>query len=182
LRPFPWESVLEFEARKAVGPWLAELMPWSLFPTFTYDLRRLTARPRMLPPGRPGRVTRPSAPGNVSAAKARRDAEAFFRTASQALRRQIDGVIALEVHKSGSHHMHGLLAARSPLTDEDAETIYRHWHEAHGYMKVVRIEGAKEALACAVYCAKYMTKSVGELVFSPGMAKRLRLESRFGRY
>lgn len=167
-RPLMGESALRFAARQAMGGWLAELAPWTLFPTFTYDVRRL-----------PGAST--ASPGNVSRWKAMRDLEQFLKEAYGALRRPVDGIIALETHENGSYHAHGLLAPARGLQEGDIATVGQVWFRRHGYFKCVRIEGPKTAEEKAVYCSKYMSKDAGDLVLSRGLVRHLKLERRFGR-
>jgi hypothetical protein len=114
----------------------------------------------------------------VGPQKAMRDLGRYFVDASRALRRPVDGVMAIERHKSGSSHAHGLLRLGGGLQSGDIAVLSRVWFEEHGF---VRLEVPRALEQVAGYCAKYMCKDLADMVISAGLVRALRLERRFGR-
>jgi hypothetical protein len=159
-----------------MGPYVANLAAWRLFPTLTYDTRRLLRAKTTLPPqtgavGRPRpRALREGAPRLVGFGALRRDLDGYVRDLQSRLRQPLLAVFAVERHKSGALHVHGLIAPVrgrewfSGLLD-DAIVATQAWYAKHGYARVVNIAGDKDEAAIAAYCAKYATKDEGLLIF-----------------
>lgn len=136
-------------ARAAAGPWIASLARWDLFGTFTYDPTRVKG-------GAAGAEKR------VTTWKAQRDARKFFRDGGRVLGRPLVGIMAVELHKSGSAHMHGLFDVGG-VAMGDIERLWRPWFAANGF---IRLEVPRSTEHVVNYCAKYLAKEWGELVIS----------------
>lgn len=153
---------MEWAYRQAMAGWIRESMRWDYFVTITFDPWAMggdLAAPRSdtaLPPA-------------VSRWNAQRRFESFLQRAPRALGRPADGVVALELHKSGQPHGHGLLSVSGGPLRGDVVLLGRDWRgrPGNGY---IRIERPRSEGDVAGYCAKYMAKEDGELVFSPGLA------------
>jgi hypothetical protein len=175
-----------------MGPFIADLAQWHLFPTLTYDVRRLVRRDVQLRPL--GAVTHEDGNGRyaprprrqkgaelerlVGVSKVRTDLARYVDRLQDALRCPVAAVFATELHKSGALHVHGLLGfleGQGVVLDERVHKLIvatQTWYRAHGYARIVSIESAKDAQAIAAYCAKYMTKDISELWFSPSLRER----------
>lgn len=151
---------LERRVREASAEWLAGLFPVDYFLTGTYDRQRLVTS---LGIGDP--LPR------VSVWKAERDGAGFIRGASKALGRPLAAVVCVEAHRDGSAHVHGLLGLGAPQQG-DWERLRRLWFVQHGR---VRLEEPRSPGDVAGYCAKYLTKDVAGLVFSPGLVRQAAL-------
>lgn len=143
-------------AREAAGPWLAGLRAWDLFGTFTYD------------PEKVARGQHTTAAAVVSSWKAQRDARRFIRDGSVALGRPLPAVMAVEPHKSGSMHMHGLFDVGG-LAVGDVQRLWAQWFDRHGYIELERPRSHDDV---AAYCGKYLAKEFGELVLSRELLQR----------
>lgn len=148
---------LERRVREASAEWLTQLFPVDYFLTGTYDRQRLVERLSIDDP-----LPR------VSVWKAERDGAGFIRGASKALGRPIAAVVCVEAHRDGSAHVHGLLGLGEPQTG-DWEALRRLWFVRHGR---VRLEAPRSPGDVAGYCAKYLTKDVAGLVFSPSLVRQ----------
>ena len=73
------------------------------------------------------------------------------------------------------------MAPHGGLREGDIAAVGQIWFNKAGYCKIKRVQGPKDAQDLAAYVAKYMTKDFSDLVFSPGLSRRLDLEHRFGR-
>jgi hypothetical protein len=173
-------------ARDAMGPFIAGLAEWQMFPTLTYDGRRLGRRDVTLRPH--GLATHEDGNGHyvprsrraraqeiqrlVGVAQVRRDLAYYVSRLERRLRCPVAAVFAIEQHKSGALHVHGLvgfLDGQSVLLEERLHKLIvatQAWYRANGYARVEWIETEKDQAAIAAYCAKYMTKDISDLWFS----------------
>jgi hypothetical protein len=146
---------------EAMGNWIGDLGPWHYFVTLTFDAAQLQTV------GRSTAFRRPPLPPAVSTWAAQRRFAAFLRRAPKTLGRPAEGVVALELHKSGQPHGHGLLKVSDGRYQGDIRELSGDWRglAGNGY---IRIEIPKSSDDVSGYCAKYMTKDAGHLVFSSG--------------
>ncbi len=143
---------LEGRVRESVGEWVSGLREWDLFVTLTYDSTKVVRG-----------STRGVGPvALVGAWKAQRDVRRFVHDASVALGRPLPAVVALEPHKTGGMHGHGLLDVGG-LSLGDIKRLHPLWFERNGYVK---LEVPRSQFDVSQYCGKYMAKSLGDLVFS----------------
>lgn len=172
------------ESRKSMGPWVAGLADWKLFPTLTYDTRRLGRRSVTLP-AQDGAVGKPRPRAlrvdeltrSVGAQQVCRDLGRYVNDVEHVLRRSVAAVFMLEAHKSGNLHVHGLLGFLPgqewlPGVADAAIASTQAWYRRHGYARVKNIERDKDAAAIAEYCAKYACKDLGEMWFSRDLRRR----------
>lgn len=146
---------------EAMGEWIRECGPWDYFVTLTFDPWEV-----------PTRAVRPAfhgqtLPPTVSQWCAQRRFANFLRRAPKALGRQVEGVVAIELHKSGQPHGHGLLRVADGVKMGDKSRLAQDWHGLAGN-GWIRLERPKSADDVAGYCSKYMTKDAGHLVISRG--------------
>jgi len=139
-------------AREAAGPFIAGLRLWDLFSTQTYDRRRYQEE-RIL-----GAMVVPK----ISTFVALRHGRLFLAKASKALQRPLPAVLAVEAHKDGSAHLHGLFDV-SGLGPGDIRVLWSIWYKEHGY---IRLEEPRSHYDVSAYCGKYMAKDFSEMVFS----------------
>jgi hypothetical protein len=81
----------------------------------------------------------------------------WLRLHERATGRPLTAIVALEYHRSGWPHFHGLLAGDAIATDVQRAYLRAQWNELAGYC---RIETPLDVEACARYAAKYLTKSL----------------------
>jgi hypothetical protein len=144
-------------AKSAYGEWLAELRDWTAFATLTFA---------------PGATEANAGAPSVSDASALRRFGYYLRRAQRVLGRQVTGVVALEHHASGQPHGHGLLAIEGPHVKGELVALGRLWEgtAGNGYS---RHEVPRKRGDVARYCAKYLVKDGGDVVFSPDLGRRL---------
>ena len=132
-------------AQAALGPWIAQLASWDYYVTLTYD------------PDRPGR-----AHGPPSIDTSRHHVESWLDELLASSRTFVLGALALEYHKNGWPHWHGLVATgRAGHGLERA--LYHPWYRLYGYARVEAIR-PNHAKTISAYCAKYLVKDGGTSV------------------
>lgn len=174
-----------FRRSAAFAQWLPRLAEWQWFLTLTFDQRRklpgrelpaqddrggvrplgrggLALAPRLadlpVPPRLDGRpLTRESA---------ERRALAFLERAEEELGREVGAVVALEYHKNGWPHFHGLMHVQGGVRGHEKRVLGGLWMELAG---ASQIEPPRAARDVAAYVAKYLVKDLnrGDLVFWP---------------
>lgn len=155
---------LRSRVREAMGEFIGELVkPWTLFATLTFD-------PSNIQMGGPlvGERRDVLALPTVSNWCAVRRFGYFLNHASKAVGRPVVGVVALEHHKSGQPHGHGLLGTEGGLVYGDIGQLNELWrdHRGNGW---IRLEEPLSQHDVSLYCAKYMAKDASELVFSKSL-------------
>lgn len=153
---------LESAYKSAMAGWIQEAGPWDYFVTLTFDPWEI-ARGRF----RDARGRETSLPPAVSSWCAQRRFTSFLKRAPTVLERPVEGVVAMEFHKSGQPHGHGLLRAAGGALKGDIAALSEDWRGLGGN-GWIRLERPKSARDVAGYCAKYMTKDLGHLVLSAG--------------
>jgi hypothetical protein len=152
---------LESAYTEAMGEWVESLGPWDYFVTLTFD---------------PWKVPRSDArhaaqsyelPPKISEWCGARRFANFLRRAPDVLEREVEGVVALERHKSGQPHGHGLLRVAEGPRRGDIRALSEDWRGLAGN-GWIRLERPKSAGDVSGYCAKYMTKDLGLLTLSAG--------------
>lgn len=170
----------EPERRKtAFTNWVANMRPWHLTITLTFDPKR---RPPT-PPGpqrgshplssnispritdgscTPVRLSDVTLTGDV----AQRRVLSWLRDGQERIGRRISGVVCLENHKNGAPHFHGLIGIDGGLQDGDIRELGTLWFQRHGYN---RLEIPRSVNDVAAYAAKYMSKDIkdGGVIFWP---------------
>jgi hypothetical protein len=139
-------------AREALGPWVAQLRPWDIYATLTYD-------PKKLPWARVG-SSDDVPPPSPDASK--RHVRLWLDDVRADLGREIGGFFAMENHKSGWPHWHGLLWAGG-LSETDFARTADIWWTTRGYAKFSRVDRTV-MVNVAAYCAKYLTKETGDVL------------------
>lgn len=158
--------------RREVGPFISDLATWHMFLTLTFDpLVMAGTSPAELEKGRQ-QLALPT----VSRWTAMRRFRYFLEHTSGAVGRVTGGIIALEPHKSGQPHGHGLLTFEDGLAGRDAGLLEQLWREYPGN-GFVRLEEPRSQEDVTGYCAKYMAKDVSELVFSSSLDRFARAEN-----
>lgn len=121
---------------------------------------------------KPARIVLPPAPpprsgGAVaSVPKAVRDIRRILPYIGKALgSRHLEYVFAVEKHKSGAAHVHGMLKIEGGGTDGDRKLIWFILFTRFGRTDVTR---PHDALHVSNYVAKYVAKDAAEIVFSGG--------------
>jgi hypothetical protein len=106
----------------------------------------------------------------VSTWCARRRFQYFLDHASEAVGRLVMGVIAVEEHRSGQPHGHGLLGIEGGLVYPDVQNLSFLWRgrrpRGNGFIK---LEEPRSEEDVTNYCAKYMAKDASEMVFAHGL-------------
>lgn len=151
------ERELVSRAKSAYGEWIAELRDWSAFVTLTFA---------------PGATTTNADLPSVSDASALRRFGYYLRRAPQLVGRPVEGIVALEHHASGMPHGHALLAMEGPHVKGQLQALGRFWEVTKGYGSA-RHEVPRKQGDVSRYCAKYLVKDGGEVVFSAGLERRL---------
>jgi len=133
------------EVNQSWGEWLSGLRPWEWFATLTFK------------PPQEGIYDR------RGIAYVRRAVQEFQGQALAGCRpvpvfgemRWVDGVWAIEKHKNGSPHVHGLLAARGFQAGLGRRLDMVDWSWEHSGM--ARVEAVRD-LGAAFYVSKYIMK------------------------
>ena len=178
---------LQLGARAAMGDWVKDLRSWDAFVTLTFDPWSLEGSAV----GSIGRVDPKASrvveaavkearygrmPPAISMATASRRFGYFLDHAEKEVGRPVEGIIGAELHKSGQPHGHGLLSIHNGLAAGDKVRLKDLWRGYRGN-EWCRVDAPKSQGDVAGYCAKYMTKDMGEIVFSAGLGRRLRYDS-----
>lgn len=190
----------EPERRKtAFTNWVANMRPWHLTITLTFDPKRRTP----VPPGAQrgahplsscisprvtddaGRNTPPIRLSDVALTGdvAQHRVKKWLKDGQERLGRRISGVVCLENHKNGAPHFHGLLGLDGDLQDGDIRELGQLWFKRNGYN---RLEIPRSVNDVASYAAKYMSKDIkdGGVIFWPSTGPlsakegQLRMRSR----
>jgi hypothetical protein len=88
---------------------------------------------------------------------AKRKVKTWVRAGQELLGRPVAAVVAMEHHKSGWPHFHGLLGVDGGLRGREIEALGRLWFDRNGYN---RIEIPRSVGDVAAYAAKYLTKDL----------------------
>src|SRR3989304_476937 len=129
-----WQEKMEDEMRasrreltgaatSAMGDWISQLAPWTLFGGPTFDPERWTQE-RVFGTLIPRRI-----PVDVAAGRFKR----WMRASEKALGRGIVYVAALESHKNGWPHLHPLLSLEGGIQAGGGGTPGGVGHRANGY-------------------------------------------------
>ncbi len=150
----------------AWGQWVATLRKWDLCATLTFDPKRR----RMTPPGQqraagagrlrwPLRLTETGATLGAPMAGdiAKRKVRTWVRQGEELLGRPLAAVVAMEHHKNGWPHFHGLIGVDGGLRGREIEALGTLWFERNGYNQV---EIPRSVGDVAAYAAKYLTKDL----------------------
>ena len=169
-----WREELEDEMRasrreltraatSAMGDWISQLAPWTLFGGLTFDPKRCEQE-RVFGTLIPRRI-----PVDVAAGRFKR----WMRASEKALGRGIVYVAALESHKNGWPHLHPLLSLEGGIQAGDVATLGVLWFQANGFG---RLEIPRSMEDVSGYCAKYLAKdyATGALLLSPALVGRTR--------
>jgi hypothetical protein len=144
----------------AYSTWLPRLAPWDLYVTLTYDPNRLEVHD--------------VAPSHWASG---RHVASWHRQAADTLGRPTYLAAALEHHRNGWPHWHGLLAAGS-VTSADFAELSRLWFSRRGFAHFARIQAGTTA-AVAEYCAKYLAKGGGAMaLLGPWQTRQAVLQGR----
>jgi hypothetical protein len=138
---------VQADARAEWGEWLRDKISPTVFGTLTF---------------------RPSAQRAISDAAACRAYARFLQNASELLDCDVTGVITNEHTKAGAPHGHPLLSISRPHRVGDAHLLERAWKRSHRKAGMTRFERPRSTKATGVYVGKYVVKSEGDIVFSPG--------------
>jgi len=150
----------------ALADFVGDLVkPVTLFATLTFDPSNIRLSGPMEGKDRREVMEVPA----VSTWCARRRFAYFLRHASKACRRPVVGVIAMDFHKLGNPHGHGVLGIEGGLVYPDIEALSLLWRDTRGN-GFIRLEEPLSDQDVTKYCAKYMAKDAGDLVFSSGLA------------
>ena len=182
-------------ARESMGPWLAELRPWELFVTLTYDPARFgfarsdffragagleaKAHPVAEVEAAPFRPRRAYVPSEW---KFRRDVLFWLRDGEKVLSREVAGVFVMERQGNGWPHGHGLIETGG-LQPGDIAKLGKLWFErgkrglGGGYNVIEEPRSREEVSA---YCAKYLTKRGYDQLVLYGRLEQRRLVSEGG--
>jgi hypothetical protein len=157
---------LQTRVGEAMGDFIGDLVkPVTLFATLTFDPSNIRLSGPM--EGARGEVTEVPA---VSTWCARRRFVYFLRHASKACRAPVVGVIAMDFHKLGNPHGHGVLGIEGGLVYPDIEALSLLWRDTRGN-GWIRLEEPLSDEDVTRYCAKYMAKDAGDLVFSSALTR-----------
>ena len=194
-----WETdkkALRVAAREALGPWLAELRPWELFVTLTYDPARFgfargdgnSAGEGLDAKAHPvaeleTAAFRPRRAYVPTEWKFRRDVLYWLRDGEKELGRALAGVFVMERHTGGWPHGHGLVDT-SGLQVGDVVKLGKAWFERGkrglgGGYNVIEEPRSREDVSA--YCAKYLTKRGYDQLVLYGRLEQRRLGSEGGR-
>src|SRR3972149_163571 len=167
-----WQAELEDEMRasrreltraatSAMGDWISQLAPWTLFGGLTFDPKRCEQE-RVVGTLIPRRI-----PVDVAAGRFKR----WMRASEKALGRGIVYVAALESHKNGWPHLHPLLSLEGGIQAGDVATLGMLWFQANG---VGRLEVPRAMEAGRGDAAKSLAKAyaTGPLLLSPALVGR----------
>ena len=160
--------------KEAMGPWVAGLRPWQYFVTFTYDpVKVLAGRGVLSQRGTATLSNDSTAVGAVAVGvqKIRRDVERFVAESARNEGRCLDLAAGFEPHESGSLHVHGLAYFRGAASGHEIRSLHGSWFKRNGY---IITEPVRSEEAVAKYCAKYCTKSAGEIFFSRRLVDAVR--------
>jgi len=159
---------LRSRVQVAMGEFIGELIkPVTLFGTFTFDPLNIGMSGPLVSGERREMLALPT----VSRWCAMRRFTYFLNHASKVVGRPVAGVIALEDHRSGQPHGHGVLGTEGPLVGGDIGKLSLLWREHRGN-GFIRLEEPFSDQDVTQYCAKYMAKDAGELVFSRLLASK----------
>jgi len=166
------DAFLEGERRKlrsrvgdAMGDFIGGLVkPVTLFATLTFDPSNIRLSGPMEGKDRQEVMEVPA----VSTWCARRRFQYFLDHASKAVGRSVVGVIAMDFHKLGNPHGHGVLGIEGGLVYPDVMLLGELWRDFRGN-GWSRLEEPLSDQDVTKYCAKYMAKDAGDLVFSKSL-------------
>jgi hypothetical protein len=110
---------------------------------------------------------------------ARSRVRTWLKRGEELLGRPVSAIVAMEHHKSGWPHFHGLLGIDGGLRGREREALGRLWFEANGFNK---IEVPRSVGDCAAYAAKYLTKELdaGDVLIYPATGPLRGLQASFG--
>lgn len=165
------DGCLPTRRHDAWAQWVARLRPWDLTATLTLDPAkrgeswlgaqrdaggsgRLKWSPRLREDGSIRLADAPMA-GDVARSRVRR----WLRDGEQLLGRPVAAVVAMEHHKNGWPHFHGLIGVDGGLRGREIAALGTLWHQRNGWN---RIEIPRSVGDCAAYAAKYLTKDLDE--------------------
>ncbi len=172
----------------AWAQWVGSIRPWDLTATLTLDPRkrgqtwlgaqRGSGLTRMSPRLREdGSIRLADAPmaGDVARSRVRR----WLKDGVELLGRPVAGVVAMEHHKNGWPHFHGLLGIDGGLRGREIAALGQLWFQANGYAE---LEVPRSVGACAAYAAKYLTKELdaGDVLIYPARGALRGLQTSFG--
>jgi len=104
----------------------------------------------------------------VSLRCATRRFQYFLDHASEAVGRLVVGVIAVEEHRTGQPHGHGVLGIEGGLVYPDVQNLSFLWRGprpmGNGFIRLEKPWSQEDVTG---YCAKYMAKDASDMVFSP---------------
>jgi hypothetical protein len=172
----------------AWGQWVARLREWHLCATLTVDpRRRLTVPPGAQRSAGAGRLRWPvrltetgiSLGAPMAGDVARRRVMTWLRHGEQLLGRPVAAVVAMEHHKNGWPHFHGLLGLDGGLRGREIAALGRLWFERNGYSE---LEVPRDVGAAASYASKYLTKELdtGGVLIHPAHGPLRGLQTAFG--
>jgi hypothetical protein len=113
--------------------------------------------------------------GDVAKSRVRR----WLKDGEELLGRPVSAIVAMEHHKSGWPHFHGLLGIDGGLRGREIAALGQLWYGANGFNK---IEVPRSVGDCAAYAAKYLTKEldVGGVLIYPARGALRGLQTSFG--
>lgn len=151
-------------AKGAMGSWVAEMRPWDVFFTGTYDRKRLSGS-RGAENG--GSYLAGKSLPRVSRRKALHDGRQLMAFARRLRGHRCEGVLAAEPHGDGSYHIHGLLEAPG-VTEAELEAMRWYWIEHHGRCDFDRPRSREDVSS---YTGKYLCKSSGDVYLTRGLRR-----------
>jgi hypothetical protein len=152
---------------EAMADFIGDLVkPVTLFATLTFDPLNIEMAGPLVGKERREVMALPT----VSRWCAMRRFDYFLRHASRVVGAPTMGVIALEDHRSGQPHGHGVLGKEGGLVGGDIGQLSRLWRSIRGN-GWIRLEEPFSDQDVTKYCAKYMAKDASELVFSKGLMR-----------
>lgn len=141
--------------------WLPTLAPWCLYLTLTYDPKR--------------EPQHGCAPSHWASA---RHLARWHTDATRILDRPTYLAAALELHKNGWPHWHGLLACGA-LSPTEFSTLSRAWFSARGACYLARIQAGTQPQVAA-YVSKYLVKELGQVaLLGPWQTRKATLQATF---
>ena len=151
----------------AMGDFIGGLVkPVTLFVTLTFDPSNIRLSGPLVSGARREVMEVPA----VSRWCARRRFQYFLDHASKTVGRSVVGVIGMDFHKLGNPHGHGVLGIEGGLVYPDVEKLSLVWRDYRGN-GWIRLEEPLSDQDVTRYCARYMAKDAGDLVFSRALAR-----------
>lgn len=154
------------ELAEAWAGFIATARPWDYAATLTFDPKRREP----VPPG-PQRTgtkhrlqwpTRLTEDPRVRLRVLTRDVadalvRAWLRANERATGEPIAAVVAMEYHKNGAPHFHGLLGRNGGFSPAERAFLEETWNDLAGFC---RIEEPRSVEDCAAYASKYLVKDL----------------------